>query len=81
MQSEDYAETLKRLKDLIYEQNTIIKKSTEDLRTMGFIADLDDLVKRLYISNAAIRKSVIMLDMYASTDSYELDPSHIDHTV
>lgn len=71
MKSKEYAQTLKHLKELIYDQNALIRKSIEDLEELGFIVDLDNVIKKLYVSNGAIRRSVIALDMYASVDSAE----------
>ena len=66
MQSQEYAETLARIKKDIFDQRRYIENAVRVLDVSEALYEIDRLNKRIH-------KDVVMLDMYASTNSYQLN--------
>lgn len=71
MQSQEYAETLARIKKDIFDQRRYIENAARVLDVSEALYEIDRLNKRIH-------KDVVMLDMYASTNSYQLNADAID---
>lgn len=76
MQSEEYAHVLARIKKDIFEQ----RRWTENaVRAQGEgVLDVSESLHEIARLNKRIHKGVVMLDMYASTNSYQLNADAID---
>lgn len=76
MQSKDYAVTLARIKKDILEQHRLIENAIR-AQEEGVL----DVSESLYVIdrlNKRIRHGVVMLDLYASTNSYQLGADAVD---
>ena len=76
MQSQEYAETLARIKKDIFDQRRYIENA---VRAQGEgVLDVSESLYEIDRLNKRIHKDVVMLDMYASTNSYQLNADAID---
>lgn len=76
MQSQDYAVTLARIKKDILEQHRLIE-NTIRAQEEG-VLDVTESLRAIERLNKRIRHDVVMLDLYASTNSYQLNADAID---
>lgn len=76
MQSQEYASTLARIKKDIFDQRRYIENA---IHAQGEgVLDVSESLHEAAHLNKRIHKGVVMLDMYASTNSYQLDVDAID---
>lgn len=71
MQSQEYAETLARIKKDIFDQRRYIENAVR-AQEEG-VLDVSESLHEIDRLNKRIHKDVVMLDMYASTNSYQLN--------
>lgn len=71
MQSQEYAETLARIKKDIFDQRRYIENAVR-AQEEG-VLDVSEALCEIDRLNKRIHKDVVMLDMYASTNSYQLN--------
>ena len=76
MQSQEYAETLARIKKDIFDQRRYIENAIR-AQEEG-VLDVNEALYEIDRLNKRIHKDVVMLDMYASTNSYQLNADAID---
>ena len=76
MQSQEYAETLARIKKDIFDQRRYIENAIR-AQEEG-VLDVSEALYEIDRLNKRIHKDVVMLDMYASTNSYQLNADAID---
>lgn len=76
MQSQDYAVTLARIKKDILEQHRLIENVIR-AQEEG-VLDVSESLHAIDRLNKRIRHGVVMLDLYASTNSYQLGADPID---
>jgi len=76
MQSQEYASTLARIKKDILEQRWLIENAIR-AQEEG-VLDVSESLYAIDRLNKRIRHGVVMLDLYASTNSYQLDADAID---
>ena len=76
MQSQEYAETLARIKKDIFDQRRYIENAVRAQREG--VLDVSESLYEIDRLNKRIHKDVVMLDMYASTNSYQLNADAID---
>lgn len=77
MQSQDYASTLARIKKDILEQRRWTENAIRAQEEEG-VFDVTESLHEIDRLNKRIRHGVVMLDLYASTNSYQLDADAID---
>lgn len=76
MQSQEYAKTLALIKKDILDQRRYIENA---VRAQGEgVLDVSESLREIDRLNKRIHKGVVMLDMYASTNSYQLNADAID---
>ena len=76
MQSQEYAKTLALVKKDILDQRRYIENA---VRAQGEgVLDVSESLHAIDRLNKRIHKGVVMLDMYASTNSYQLNADAID---
>lgn len=71
MQSQEYAETLARIKKDIFDQRRYIENAVH-AQEEG-VLDVSEALYEIDRLNKRIHKGIVMLDMYASTNSYQLN--------
>ena len=71
MQSQEYAETLARIKKDIFDQRRYIENAVR--AQVEGVLDVSEALYEIDRLNKRIHKDVVMLDMYASTNSYQLN--------
>lgn len=76
MQTKEYASTLARIKKDILEQHRLIEYAIR-AQEEG-VLDVSESLREIDRLNKRIHKGVVMLDMYASTNSYQLNADAID---
>lgn len=76
MQSQEYASTLARIKKDILEQRRWTENAIRAQEEGVF--DVTESLHAIDRLNKRIRHDVVMLDMYASTNSYQLNADAID---
>lgn len=76
MQSQNYAITLARIKKDILEQHRLIENAIR-AQEEG-VLDVSESLHAIERLNKRIRHGVVMLDLYASTNSYQLNADAID---
>ena len=76
MQSQEYAETLARIKKDIFDQRRYIENAIRAQKAR--VLDVSEALYEIDRLNKRIHKGVVMLDMYASTNSYQLNADAID---
>lgn len=76
MQSQEYAETLARIKKDIFDQRRYIENAVR--AQVEGVLDVTESLHAIDRLNKRIRHDIVMLDMYASTNSYQLNADAID---
>lgn len=78
MQTKEYAITLARIKKDILEQRRWTENAIRAQEEEEGVFDVTESLREIDRLNKRIRNGVVMLDMYASTNSYQLGADAID---